>query len=422
MPPSSSPPEAAHVHRDSRRRQILAEQVRLLYCNANVAIGVTLVATAILGHLQWGVVPHLVILGWCLYMFLVSVGRFTLKRRYWRAKPSSIETRMWGAAFAIGAGLAGAGWGAAGILLYPEAHLANQVILVFILGGMILGAASVLAPRPEAFLAFIVPTGLAPAVRLMVQGDEAHVAMGLLASLFTLATLITTRRIHLTISSSLNLQFENQDLVEDLQAAKNHAEALNVQLEVRVQERTAELHRLTERLRTEIKQREQVEEELLTFGMEFRILTKDLEAATPSGNPFKTFSTDPEARIDQLAMSAVRLAEEARGCRVVDVSAQKCGWDITSYEPTANGRVPDARHIKVKGRVKGASTVTVTKNEIFESWNQGAKYYLAIVLIGEDESIEGIHYVPHPFKEEPGWGVSSVNYELKALLGGAEAF
>jgi hypothetical protein len=329
---------------------------------------------------------------------------------------------MWGAAFAIGAGLAGAGWGAAGILLYPEAHLANQVILVFILGGMILGAASVLAPRPEAFLAFIVPTGLAPAVRLMVQGDEAHVAMGLLASLFTLATLITTTRIHLTISSSLNLQFENQDLVEDLQAAKNHAEALNVQLEVRVQERTAELHRLTERLRTEIKQREQVEEELLTFGMEFRILTKDLEAATPSGNPFKTFSTDPEARIDQLAMSAVRLAEEARGCRVVDVSAQKCGWDITSYEPTANGRVPDARHIKVKGRVKGASTVTVTKNEIFESWNQGAKYYLAIVLIGEDESIEGIHYVPHPFKEEPGWGVSSVNYELKALLGGAEGF
>jgi hypothetical protein len=104
----------------------------------------------------------------------------------------------------------------------------------------------------------------------------------------------------------------------------------------------------------------------------------------------------------------------------VDVSSQKCGWDITSYEPAANGRVPDARHIEVKGRVKGASTVTVTKNEIFESWNQGAKYHLAIVLIGEDESIDGPHYVPHPFKEEPGWGVSSVNYELTALLERAE--
>ena len=130
------------------------------------------------------------------------------------------------------------------------------------------------------------------------------------------------------------------------------------------------------------------------------------------------FSADPEARsrIEQLAMNAVRHAEEARGCRVVDVSAQKCGWDITSYAPAPEGRLPEARHIEVKGRVKGATTVTVTKNEIFESWNQGIKYHLAIVLVGEDDTIDGPHYVPHPFKEEPGWGVSSVNYDLKALL------
>jgi superfamily II DNA or RNA helicase len=130
------------------------------------------------------------------------------------------------------------------------------------------------------------------------------------------------------------------------------------------------------------------------------------------------FSADPAARsrIEQLAMNAVRLAEEARGCRVVDVSAQKCGWDITSYAPAPEGRLSEARHIEVKGRVKGATTVTVTKNEIFESWNQGSKYHLAIVLVGEDDAIDGPHYVPHPFKEEPGWGVSSVNYDLKALL------
>jgi hypothetical protein len=135
-----------------------------------------------------------------------------------------------------------------------------------------------------------------------------------------------------------------------------------------------------------------------------------------------TFSADPEARsrIEQLAMNAVRLAEEARGCRVVDVSAQKCGWDITSYAPAPEGRLPEARHIEVKGRVKGATTVTVTKNEIFESWNQGNKYHLAIVLVGEDDAIDGPHYVPHPFKEEPGWGVSSVNYDLKALMARAE--
>jgi superfamily II DNA or RNA helicase len=131
-----------------------------------------------------------------------------------------------------------------------------------------------------------------------------------------------------------------------------------------------------------------------------------------------TFSADPEARsrIELLAMNAVRIAEESRGCRVVDVSAQKCGWDITSYAPALDGKIPESRHIEVKGRVKGASTVTVTKNEIFHSWNQGAKYHLAIVLVGEDDSIDGPHYISHPFKEEPPWGASSVNYDLKALL------
>lgn len=134
------------------------------------------------------------------------------------------------------------------------------------------------------------------------------------------------------------------------------------------------------------------------------------------------FSNDPAARsrIELLAMNAVRAAEEARGCRVVDVSAQKCGWGITSYAPTVDGNLPESRHIEVKGRIQGATTVTVTKNEIFESWNQGAKYHLAIVLVGEDDTIDGPHYVPHPFKEEPGWAVSSVNYNLSDLLQKAE--
>jgi signal transduction histidine kinase/ActR/RegA family two-component response regulator len=263
MTPNSSPVEPAQAHEDCRRRQVLAAQVRLLYGNANVGVGVTLVATSILGYLQWEVVAHPIVLSWCLYMFLVAAGRFTLASRYWRSARSSRETRRWCAGFVVGAGLAGTGWGAAGILLYPEVRPVNQLFLVFMLGGMMLGGASTLAARPEAYLAFIVPAGLAPAVRLMLQGDEAHLAMALMASLFTLATVITTRRIHLTIISSLNLRFENATLVENLQAATHRAEALNEQLEVRVQERTAELHRSTQQLRAEIAQREQIEEQLL---------------------------------------------------------------------------------------------------------------------------------------------------------------
>jgi hypothetical protein len=122
------------------------------------------------------------------------------------------------------------------------------------------------------------------------------------------------------------------------------------------------------------------------------------------------------ARIERLAMAAVRRVEEAAGCYVVDVSAQKCGWDITSYPPVVDGKQPEARHIEVKGRVKGATTVTVTRNEMLYALNQADKFILAIALVNEDDSVEGPWYLSNPFDQEPGWGVASVNFELKALL------
>ncbi|MFZ2420778.1 MAG: DUF3883 domain-containing protein, partial [Anaerolineae bacterium] len=108
---------------------------------------------------------------------------------------------------------------------------------------------------------------------------------------------------------------------------------------------------------------------------------------------------------------------------VVDVSAQKCGWDITSWKDgrkkDEGGRMnllPDARHIEVKGRAKGTSTVTITRNEMLYALNQAEKFLLAIVLVGDDDSVDGPYYLRNPFDAEPGWGVASVNYDLGALL------
>jgi superfamily II DNA or RNA helicase len=138
----------------------------------------------------------------------------------------------------------------------------------------------------------------------------------------------------------------------------------------------------------------------------------------PPGENGTAFSTDAAARsrIERLAMDAVRRAEEVSGYRVVDVSIQKCGWDLTSYPPAMEGKQPDARHIEVKGRVHGAATVTITRNEMLYALNQSDKFVLAIVLVGENDSVDGPYYLRNPFDTEPGWGVSSVNYDLRSLL------
>lgn len=138
--------------------------------------------------------------------------------------------------------------------------------------------------------------------------------------------------------------------------------------------------------------------------------------AQRKGEPDFCADAAARSRIEQLAMAAVRQAEEALGHVTQDVSAEKCGWDITAQPPKQADRLPDARHIEVKGRAKGQSTITVTRNEIIYGLNQSEKFILAIVLVNPDDSVEGPYYVRKPFSQEPDWAETSKNLDLDRLL------
>jgi superfamily II DNA or RNA helicase len=141
--------------------------------------------------------------------------------------------------------------------------------------------------------------------------------------------------------------------------------------------------------------------------------------AQRTGQPGWTADADARARVEWAAMNAVMAAERALGHEVIDVSAQKCGWDVTSLPRAIDGKLPPSRHIEVKGRVKGSSTVTVTRNEILYGLNQQDKFILAIVLVDGDQH-EGPFYVTKPFTQEPDWAVTSINLDLEQLLAKAE--
>ena len=135
------------------------------------------------------------------------------------------------------------------------------------------------------------------------------------------------------------------------------------------------------------------------------------------------FAVDADARahVEKVAMDAVTDAELGFGFDVKDVAADKCGWDITS-RPTANadGSIKPDRHIEVKGRSKGQTTITVSRNEIIYGLNQTDKFILAIVIV-DGNSFEGPYYIKNPFIQEPDFGVASINYDLSDLLSKAVA-
>ena len=98
----------------------------------------------------------------------------------------------------------------------------------------------------------------------------------------------------------------------------------------------------------------------------------------------------------------------------VDREFDKLGYDIESAIP-GTGRL---RFIEVKGRVAGADTVTVTKNEILYSLNKPDDFILAMVAFSEEGSHE-IRYLRRPFH---GKGVTTdfagatVNFPFAKLL------
>ena len=141
-----------------------------------------------------------------------------------------------------------------------------------------------------------------------------------------------------------------------------------------------------------------------------------IAAITGRPSPATASSADRQAAAAR-ARAAVMAVERGLGFDPVDREFERLGYDIESRDPRGGQGL---RFIEVKGRMAGADTVTVTKNEILYSLNKPDAFILAVVEFLEDGG-ERVHYLRRPFRREPDFGVTSVNYDLAELLARSEA-
>ena len=129
------------------------------------------------------------------------------------------------------------------------------------------------------------------------------------------------------------------------------------------------------------------------------------------------FGQHDRQAIEYAAMNAVIQIEKELGYTPRDVSMEKRGFDVESAVPDAlreqwGGH--SLRFIEVKGRSKGATTVTVSKNEILYSLNSADQFILAIVEV--DGTDTHTIYLKAPFKNAPDFTATSVNYDIQDLI------
>src|SRR5215470_9250886 len=159
------------------KKEIRAEQVRLLYEQLPFALFATVVNGAILITVLRNEIPYPLLVGWFLAIVLVSLGRFVHRRAYKGSLSASSESLRWGRQYLWLVATNGALWGFASYFFFTPDSYGHQVFLAFALVGMASGGISTLSSARGAFLLFMIPSLVAYGLRLMTAGGELHLAM-----------------------------------------------------------------------------------------------------------------------------------------------------------------------------------------------------------------------------------------------------
>jgi superfamily II DNA or RNA helicase len=118
------------------------------------------------------------------------------------------------------------------------------------------------------------------------------------------------------------------------------------------------------------------------------------------------------AAVERRAVEAVIAAEKLLGRRCEEQAHNNPGFDIKSF--TEDGHL---LLIEVKGRIEGADTVTVTRNEILTGLNT-PRFVLALVQVSSQGSERDVvRYLRHPFtgNEATYFDMTSVNFTWDRL-------
>jgi signal transduction histidine kinase/ActR/RegA family two-component response regulator len=216
------------------RKLVFNELVNMLYRQLPVSITSTMVVTVIMIAALWRQLPGHWLVIWLVLMSANQASRFLLYRLFHDDKLQSYPIRWRARVWATGAGISGLLWGATAVFFFTPDSVIHQAILAILVLGATTAAVPLIASHMASLYGFVVPA-LTPFIgRHLLEGDLAHVALGLILLAVTLALLSFGRNYNRLIVTSLRNRYENEALAHrfarqnvDLERARVAAEQAN---------------------------------------------------------------------------------------------------------------------------------------------------------------------------------------------------
>lgn len=204
--------------------EILRPPIERSFRQLPISLMVNLANGLVLAVALWDAASAPVLLTWSLSLIAVTGTRYLTLRTFRKVAPATeLDHVAWTHYFVAGACAAGVVWGASGVLLFHPSSLPHQVVLAFVLGGMVAGAVPLLSSVGHAYWCFAIPAVLPISIRMLSVGDPIHLIMGLMIAIFGIAMLASSAQVHRLFRDSERLRRELLSSIELGRALENLA-------------------------------------------------------------------------------------------------------------------------------------------------------------------------------------------------------
>jgi signal transduction histidine kinase/CheY-like chemotaxis protein len=210
-----------------------ADQVATLYAHGHLTTLSMGLGACILCAAMWTQVQLSTMLTWFTLIALNQAWRTALLRAFRRVRPGAEAAARWGHYWAVGSTVAGALWGLAAVMMFPDAP-AYQALLIVCLFGAVLGGLNLTAVYKPSFYGFVLPALLPLIARVALVGDAVHLFIAGVMSVVLAFVVGFGHRLNDVLTRSLVIRYENIELIGELKArtrtaleARAAAEAAN---------------------------------------------------------------------------------------------------------------------------------------------------------------------------------------------------
>jgi signal transduction histidine kinase len=266
----------------TQRERVKVELLRQALNLAPLALAATLVNSFIVLLVLWGPVPHKPLIIWFSASWIVAVLRAGFLRKYRSGLLPSVPSEKVTNCLISGLLASGLVWGSLGIFLFPVDSPTHQMLIVFVLCGMVAGATETFSPILYAFAAFALPALIPLCIRFLIIGGPVYCAMSAMTALYIILTMMIAKRINTTNTKVIELKEHVAHIAEELNISNSQLQeeiAQRRQAEYTLRSSSEQLRLMSSRLlSTQEDERKRIARDLHdTIGQTFAALKLRME-------------------------------------------------------------------------------------------------------------------------------------------------